>query len=98
MEIRKPFVIGVVHLLPLPGSPRWGGSMQEVVENPEASKERVWPIPLFPATRFFQVVSVSLPNGVTRPIPVITTFRLFMVAGGTEVKSPRARAATVIPP
>ncbi len=26
-------LIGMVHLLPLPGSPRWGGSMEEVVER-----------------------------------------------------------------
>src|SRR3972149_6428870 len=26
-------LIGMVHLLPLPGSPRWGGSMAEVVER-----------------------------------------------------------------
>jgi membrane complex biogenesis BtpA family protein len=29
---RKP-VVGVIHLLPLPGAPRWGGSMAEVVER-----------------------------------------------------------------
>ncbi|MHB1193331.1 MAG: BtpA/SgcQ family protein [Longimicrobiales bacterium] len=29
---RKP-LIGMVHLLPLPGSPRWGGSMDEVLER-----------------------------------------------------------------
>ncbi len=27
--------IGVVHLLPLPGSPRWGGSMRAVIEQAE---------------------------------------------------------------
>ena len=26
-------VVGVIHLLPLPGSPRWGGSMAEVLER-----------------------------------------------------------------
>ena len=26
-------LIGMVHLLPLPGSPRWGGSMAEVAER-----------------------------------------------------------------
>jgi membrane complex biogenesis BtpA family protein len=26
-------LIGMVHLLPLPGSPRWGGSMDEIVER-----------------------------------------------------------------
>jgi len=26
-------LIGMVHLLPLPGSPRWGGSMEEVIER-----------------------------------------------------------------
>jgi len=26
-------VIGMVHLLPLPGSPRWGGSMEAVIER-----------------------------------------------------------------
>lgn len=30
-------VVGVIHLLPLPGSPRWGGSMSEVLER--ASRE-----------------------------------------------------------
>lgn len=29
---RKP-LIGMVHLLPLPGSPRWGGSMQAVLDR-----------------------------------------------------------------
>ena len=29
---RKP-LIGMVHLLPLPGSPRWGGSMDQVLER-----------------------------------------------------------------
>ncbi|MCK4271204.1 hypothetical protein KAX22_01050, partial [bacterium] len=28
----KP-LIGVVHLLPLPGSPRYGGSMEEIVDR-----------------------------------------------------------------
>lgn len=32
---RKP-VIGMVHLLPLPGSPRWGGSMDEVLGRARA--------------------------------------------------------------
>ena len=27
------FFIGVVHLLPLPGSPRWGGDLTPVVER-----------------------------------------------------------------
>ena len=27
--------IGVVHLLPLPGSPRWGGAMRAVIDRPE---------------------------------------------------------------
>ena len=31
---RKAFV-GVVHLLPLPGSPRWGGSMKAVIDRAE---------------------------------------------------------------
>lgn len=30
--VRHP-VIGVVHLLPLPGSPRWGGSLDRVIEH-----------------------------------------------------------------
>ena len=30
-------VVGMLHLLPLPGSPRWGGSMDEVITR--ASKE-----------------------------------------------------------
>jgi len=30
----KP-IIGVIHLLPLPTSPRWGGSLQEVIERAE---------------------------------------------------------------
>jgi uncharacterized protein len=29
---RKP-IIGMVHLMPLPGAPRWGGSMQAVLEH-----------------------------------------------------------------
>ena len=29
---RKP-LIGMVHLLPLPGSPRWAGSMDAVIEQ-----------------------------------------------------------------
>src|SRR6476469_1914490 len=29
---RRP-LIGMVHLLPLPGAPRWGGSMDAVVER-----------------------------------------------------------------
>lgn len=29
---RRP-LIGMIHLLPLPGAPRWGGSMDEVVER-----------------------------------------------------------------
>ena len=29
----QPALIGMVHLLPLPGSPRWAGSMGEVVEG-----------------------------------------------------------------
>lgn len=28
-----PIVLGVIHLLPLPGAPRWGGSMDAVVER-----------------------------------------------------------------
>ena len=31
MEFRSP-VVGVVHLLPLPGAPRWGGAMAKVVD------------------------------------------------------------------
>ncbi|MEC8958718.1 MAG: BtpA/SgcQ family protein, partial [Chloroflexota bacterium] len=31
---RKAFV-GVVHLLPLPGSPRWGGDMKSVIDRAE---------------------------------------------------------------
>jgi len=27
--------IGVVHLLPLPGSPRWGGDMKKVIDRAE---------------------------------------------------------------
>ena len=34
----KP-LIGVVHLLPLPGSPRWGGSMQAVLERATADAD-----------------------------------------------------------
>ncbi|MBT7501638.1 MAG: phosphorybosylanthranilate isomerase, partial [Gemmatimonadales bacterium] len=29
-------LIGMVHLLPLPGSPRWGGSMHRVLDRAEA--------------------------------------------------------------
>src|SRR5438093_12503646 len=29
----RPFLIGVIHLLPLPGAPRWRGSMQEVIRR-----------------------------------------------------------------
>src|SRR6185503_15074013 len=29
----KKILIGVVHLLPLPGSPRWGGRIQRVIER-----------------------------------------------------------------
>ena len=32
--VSKAF-IGVVHLLPLPGSPRWGGSMRAVIDRAE---------------------------------------------------------------
>ncbi|NEO50780.1 MAG: phosphorybosylanthranilate isomerase, partial [Moorea sp. SIO4A3] len=28
-------IIGVVHLLPLPTSPRWGGSLQAVIDRAE---------------------------------------------------------------
>ncbi|MBL16851.1 MAG: phosphorybosylanthranilate isomerase, partial [Chloroflexi bacterium] len=33
-SVSKAF-IGVVHLLPLPGSPRWGGSMRAVIDRAE---------------------------------------------------------------
>ena len=32
MDIRKSTFIGVLHLKPLPGSPRWGGSMLEIID------------------------------------------------------------------
>jgi membrane complex biogenesis BtpA family protein len=32
----KPKLIGVIHLLPLPGAPRWGGSMEEVCDHAAA--------------------------------------------------------------
>lgn len=32
-EGNTPFLVGMVHLLPLPGSPRWGGDMQELVQR-----------------------------------------------------------------
>ena len=32
LGVTKP-LIGMVHLLPLPGSPRWGGTMAEVIER-----------------------------------------------------------------
>lgn len=32
MQIQRPFLIGVVHLKPLPGSPRYAGSMNDVVD------------------------------------------------------------------
>ncbi|MGW8268469.1 MAG: BtpA/SgcQ family protein [Longimicrobiales bacterium] len=35
----RPPVVGVIHLLPLPGSPRWGGSMAEVTERSRAEAE-----------------------------------------------------------
>lgn len=35
---RKP-LIGMVHLLPLPGSPRWGGSMDAVLERARSDTE-----------------------------------------------------------
>ncbi|HSG48601.1 MAG TPA: BtpA/SgcQ family protein, partial [Longimicrobiales bacterium] len=35
---RKPLV-GMVHLLPLPGSPRWGGTMGAVVDQALADAE-----------------------------------------------------------
>lgn len=30
---RRPVIIGMVHLLPLPGAPRWAGSLDEVRER-----------------------------------------------------------------
>src|SRR5436190_1191233 len=33
---RSPVLIGVVHLLPLPGAPLYGGSMQRVLERASA--------------------------------------------------------------
>lgn len=30
---REKVLLGMVHLLPLPGSPRWGGSLQAVLEG-----------------------------------------------------------------
>ena len=40
-------VVGMVHLLPLPGSPRWGGSMEEVLaraceEADHPGRGRAW--------------------------------------------------------
>lgn len=35
---RRP-VVGVIHLLPLPGSPRWRGSMAEVLDRSQADAE-----------------------------------------------------------
>ena len=32
---RSKAFIGVVHLLPLPGSPRWGGNMRSVIDRAE---------------------------------------------------------------
>ncbi|MEQ9401795.1 MAG: BtpA/SgcQ family protein [Longimicrobiales bacterium] len=33
---RRPFLIGMVHLLPLPGAPRWAGSMEPVLDRARA--------------------------------------------------------------
>src|SRR5437764_8017935 len=30
---RRPAIVGMVHLLPLPGSPRWAGSLEEVLRR-----------------------------------------------------------------
>ncbi len=38
----KPgFLIGMIHLLPLPGSPRWGGSMDAVLERARSDAMRL---------------------------------------------------------
>jgi membrane complex biogenesis BtpA family protein len=36
LTVRRKLLIGVVHLLPLPGSPRWGGSMDAVIDAAKA--------------------------------------------------------------
>lgn len=38
-DTTQPMFVGMVHLLPLPGSPRWGGSMDDVVRAALADAE-----------------------------------------------------------
>ncbi len=37
--LTKPALIGVLHLLPLPGAPRWGGSMQAILDRATADAQ-----------------------------------------------------------
>ncbi len=39
LSLKRPALIGVVHLLPLPGSPRWGGCMREVIDHAVADAQ-----------------------------------------------------------
>src|SRR6185503_18843787 len=54
-------------------------SHANLVANWEASNSVIGPAPLRPASSADQVVSRSLPTGVTRPIPVMTTRRMAML-------------------
>ena len=53
-------------------------SPANLVAKFEASKWVIGPMPERPSMRPFQVSSVPMPTGVTRPTPVITTRRLDM--------------------
>ncbi len=59
--------------------------------NSEGSKAVIGAAPLFPAVRFSQNVSASLPRGVTAPMPVMTTLRpLFEAIATSPVHRRRA--------
>jgi hypothetical protein len=49
------------------------------VEKADASKRVIGPIPLRPAQSASQLASVPTPSDDTRPIPVTTTRRLFVM-------------------
>jgi hypothetical protein len=47
--------------------------------NADTSKCVIGPMPLTPPVMFRQKVAMSLPTGVTTPMPVITTRRLLLI-------------------
>ena len=71
------------HLLPAPIQKRYGYNLDlhylPGLINPLVSNEVMSVIPEWPAIRFFHVVPVLRPRGVTIPIPVITTRGRFII-------------------